>query len=482
MIKYKRMTSQIRKNYVYNVIYQLLLLIMPLITIPYVSRILGADGVGIYSYTYSIAYYFVIIAMLGIENYGNRLIAKSGDDKEKVSNNFWSVYSLQFIMSIIMISAYLLYMIFIENRYSLISMIQLVYVLSVVFDINWFFFGKEQFRVTVTRNILIKIASVFLIFLCVKNRDNLWVYTLIMAGSTLLSQLVLWPFILKQVNPFRKSVITIKKHIKPCLVLFIPVIAVSLYKVMDKLMLGLMSDISEVGYYEQAEKLVNFPIAFITALGMVIMPRVSNLISTEKTEEAKIIIEKAITFMMFLACPMALGLIAVSSDFVPLYMGDAFMKSSIILSLLSATIVFVSFANVLRKGFMLPKEMDKEFVIFTIAGAIVNLIINLIFIPMLQSVGACIGTIVAEFVAMAMQVYYVRKELPVWEYIKKALVFLLKGLIMLAVVWPLKWFNLSSIQTVVAQVFVGAGLYFIMNYKYIGSVFSLRDIIVKIRG
>jgi len=482
MIKYKRMTSQIRKNYVYNVIYQLLLLIMPLITIPYVSRILGADGVGIYSYTYSIAYYFVIIAMLGIENYGNRLIAKSGDDKEKVSNNFWSVYSLQFIMSIIMISAYLLYMIFIENRYSLISMIQLVYVLSVVFDINWFFFGKEQFRVTVTRNILIKIASVFLIFLCVKNRDNLWVYTLIMAGSTLLSQLVLWPFILKQVNPFRKSVITIKKHIKPCLVLFIPVIAVSLYKVMDKLMLGLMSDISEVGYYEQAEKLVNFPIAFITALGMVIMPRVSNLISTEKTEEAKIIIEKAITFMMFLACPMALGLIAVSSDFVPLYMGDAFTKSSIILSLLSATIVFVSFANVLRKGFMLPKEMDKEFVIFTIAGAIVNLIINLIFIPMLQSVGACIGTIVAEFVAMAMQVYYVRKELPVWEYIKKALVFLLKGLIMLAVVWPLKWFNLSSIQTVVAQVFVGAGLYFIMNYKYIGSVFSLRDIIVKIRG
>ena len=466
------MVSQMKKNYLYNVLYQVLILVMPLVTIPYVSRILGADGVGIYSYTYSIAYYFVLIAMLGINNYGNRTIAKNRQNKEQLSTTFWGIYSIQLIMSAIMIALYVFYALTIENRYPVVTLVQLIYVISVIFDINWFFFGMEKFKVTVTRNIIIKILSIFCIFIFVDSADDLWLYTLIMAGGTFLSQIILWPFLLREIEIPNYKKIHIKSHIKPCLVLFIPVVAVSLYKVMDKMMLGVMADISELGYYEQAEKITTFPIAFITAVGTVMLPRMSNLMSKNMIQEIRSVIGKAMDFMMFLAYPIVFGLIAVSDSFVPLYMGDSFMKSSILLSLLSVTIIFISLANAIKTGFMLPKVMDKAYATLTIVGAVVNLIINLLLIPSLQSVGACIGTIVAEFVVMVMQLYYVRKYLPVVDYVKSTMVFLLKGLVMFAMVWPIRWMNLPDIQMIVAQVVVGVAVYAVLNYNYIRSLIN----------
>ena len=288
-----------------------------------------------------------------------------------------------------------------------------------------------------------------------------------MAGGTFLSQLVLWPFLIKEISLPQYGKVMMRPHIKPCLVLFIPVIAVSLYKVMDKMMLGIMADISELGYYEQAEKLTTFPIAFITAVGVVMLPRMSNLMAMDKMQEIKLAIGKATDFMMFLAYPISFGLIAISDNFVPLYMGDGFMKSSILLSLLSVTILFISFANAVKTGFMLPKEMDKAYATLTIVGAVVNLVINLLLIPGLQSIGACIGTIIAEFVVMVMQFYYVRKDLPVIRYIKSTAKFLLKGLVMFVIVWPIRWMNLSDIQTVIAQIVIGVAVYAILNYNYI---------------
>ena len=154
-----------KKNFIYNIIYQILILILPLITIPYVSRILGADGIGIYSYTYSIAYYFMLVAMLGLNNYGNRTIAKVRDDKEKLSKEFFGIYSLQLITSIIMVICYLLYVLIFDNSYKIIALIQILYVISTVFDINWFFFGIEKFKLTITRNTIIKVLSLVLIFI-----------------------------------------------------------------------------------------------------------------------------------------------------------------------------------------------------------------------------------------------------------------------------------------------------------------------------
>ena len=155
----------VKKNLVYNILYQVLILIIPLITTPYISRVIGPEGIGIHSYTYSIVNYFVLFAMLGINNHGNRSIAMVKDNKEELSKTFVSIYSLQIIMSILMIIIYSIVFIFIENKYRAFFAIQFIYIIATLLDINWFFFGMEEFKLTVIRNSVVKVLSMLSIFI-----------------------------------------------------------------------------------------------------------------------------------------------------------------------------------------------------------------------------------------------------------------------------------------------------------------------------
>lgn len=473
--------SQIKKNFIYNVLYQILILILPLVTVPYISRILGVRGVGIYSYTYSIVSYFILIAMLGINNYGNRTIAKVRDDKEKLSKTFISIYSIQLFMSTIMLVLYLIYALVFEHNYFSITLIQVIALIATFFDINWFFFGLEKFKITVTRSTLLKILSLILIFMFVKTKNDLWIYTLIMTISTLVSQLILLPFLLKEIKFIKVTKKDVIPHIKPCLILFIPVVAVSLYKVMDKIMLGLLANVNEVGYYEQAEKIVSLPIGIVTALGTVMLPRISNLVSKGDNSKVLEYIEKSIKFMMFLAFPICLGLIGISSDFVPIFLGNAFNKSSVLIYYLSITIIFISFANIIRTAYLIPKEKDKVFITSVVLGAIVNLIINILLIPRFLSIGACIGTIFAELFVMMYQVLCVRKELNIKKYIIDIIPFFIKSMIMFGIIMSIKLLDISSLKTILLQLVVGVITYIVLNIKYIKSIIniSLKGKLVK---
>ena len=471
--------GQIKKNFIYNVFYQMLIIILPLITIPYVSRILGSKGVGIYSYTYSIVYYFMLIALLGINNYGNRTIAKVRDDKNKLSKAFISIYSIQLFMSILMIILYLIYIALFNNRYMDVATIQTIYLISCIFDFNWFFFGLEKFKLTVVRSTLVKLLSLFGIFMFVKTKNDVWLYTLILSLSTLFSNILLIPFLLKEIELVNVKFTDIKKHIKPVLILFVPVIAVSLYRIMDKIMLGLLSNINEVGYYEQADKIVMIPLGIITALGTVMLPRISNLVSKGENKKILDYIKKSVKFMMFLAFPMCFGMIAVANDFVPIFLGKGFVKTGYLISCISCIIVFTSFANIIRTQYLLPKEKDNIYIISVIGGAIINLICNLIFIPLYASIGACIGTIAAELIVMLYQVYKVKDELPIKEYLKDILPLFIEALVMFIIILFIKLLPISAIYKVIIQVFVGAGIYGLLNYKYIFEITNLKKKVIK---
>lgn len=466
--------GNIKKNFIYNAIYQILVLILPFITVPYVSRVLGADGIGTYSFTYSIVYYFMLVALLGINNHGNRAIAKVREDKKKLSETFSSIYAIQLVASISMTLLYVLYLLIFSPDFIDIAWIQIIYIFSAMFDINWFFFGNEEFKLTVTRSIVIKLLSIIAIFLFVKTPSDVWIYTLILSLSTLISQMVLWPSLLKRTKLVLPRKSEILKHVKPCLVLFVPVIAVSLYKVMDKIMLGLMTNVAEVGYYEQAEKITMMPLGLVTALGTVLMPHMSNLAAKGHEEKMKEYIEKSISFMMFLAFPICLGLIAVANSFVPLFMGDGFNSSIILVQLLSITLPFLAFANPIRTGYLIPKERDDVYVKLTITGAIINLIINFLLIPHLKSMGACIGTIIAEFTVMVYQIMAVRNNLDVAKYIKNSISFLIKALVMFAIVLIVGLIKMNTIYTLVMQIVTGIVVYSILNGKYVKDIISIK--------
>lgn len=378
---------------------------------------MGAEKIGIYSYAYSIATYFGLFILLGLNNYGNRTIASVRDDKDKLSKTFCSIYAMQLIMSLFVIIIYILYTLFLSSD-RLMAWTQLIYLISVSLDINWFFFGMEQFKLTVSRNTIIKILNLIFIFVLVKNQSDLYIYGLIMVCGPLLSQLILWLFIKKYIIFRRVSLNDVYVHVKPNLILFIPVIAISLYTIMDRVMLGMMSSMTEVGYYENSNKLTQIPVMAISSLGTVMLPRISNMISNGRKEESIRYIQKSLILSILLSTSMAFGLCAVSNEFVPIFYGNGFGKCKNVISILVLSSIFISWANVIRTQYLIPNKKDKIYIVSVFLGAIVNVIINLILIPKLMSIGAAIGTICAEFSVCAYQTYKIKNELNIklFEY------------------------------------------------------------------
>lgn len=454
-------------NFLYNAAYQLLTIFLPLVTAPYISRVLGAENIGIYSYTRAIANYYVIFAMLGMANYGNRSCAIVRDDRKKLSRTFCEIYSVQCFFTVLCILLYTAYVALLVPENKGIYWLWEFYVISALFDISWFFFGIEKFKITVTRNILIKLAGTACIFLFVKNRDDLWKYILIMSGSFLLTQVSLWPFLRRYIDWTKVSPSDCFKHVKPTLVLFIPVIAVSLYNVMDKLMLGMMCNMTQSGYYENAEKILTIPTSLIIALGTVMLPRASYLESNDAGEQGKELMKKSMLFVSFLSCALAFGISAIAPDFVPWFFGKEFSACIMLIILLSPKIVCVSWANVIRTQYLLPHGRDYDYILSVVAGAAVNLVLNFLLIPRVEAVGAVIATVIAEVTVAVLQTLSVRKEIPWKHYLKNGLPFVGIGIIMFVCV---RWAGKNTLSThfkLLLQILMGMLVYVTFSIVYI---------------
>lgn len=450
----------VKKNFIYNSLYQILLIVLPLITVPYISRILGPEAIGQFSYSYAIAVLFVMFSMLGLNNYGNRTIAEFKNSPETLRRKFWEIYVMQLIVSTIVLLVYLLYVIFIDD--SVLSMIMLIYIISAVFDVNWLFFGLELFKYTAVRSIVIKTLMTLCIFIFVKTESDLAIYSVIICLSSLLSQLVLWPYVIKNIKPIKVARRQIIRHIIPNFVLFIPVIAIGIYRYMDKVMLGAMSSSVEVGFYESSDKIVYVPMALITALGAVMLPRIANLMSKNNKSRINNYMEKSVYFAMLISSLLCFGIMAVSKSFVPLYYGDGFEKCIYLFYVLLPSCLFLAFANVIRTQYLIPAKKDKIYVVSVVIGAIINVVANLILIPFLQSVGAAIGTLLAQVFVCAFQAYKVRNEIKVKTYFLNSIPIVLSGIIMFVVVFLLD--SNSSIDPVLrlfCGMAVGAVVYFV---------------------
>lgn len=407
--------ANLKTNLIMSISYKILTLFVPLLTTPYLSRVLGAEGIGTYSYEYSIAYYFMLFIMLGLENYGNRTIAEVSHNKEERSRIFWEIYTVQIINAIISSVAFTIYVIFFAQNKTM-GWIMFGFIVSAAIDITWFFYGIEEITATVLRNLLIKLLTLVLIFTCVKQQGDIYRYALIMSISTAVSQACLWVLLKKQVYFVKVSFRSIVKHIKPLYILFIPVLAVSLYRVMDKIMLGSMTLKSEVGFYESAEKIVQLPIQVINAFGIVMMPRITNLLSLGEEDKTFKYINSSIKGMMLISAFLSFGIMAVSNMFVPLFYGPGYEKCIGLFYILLPSSWFLAFSNVLRTQYLIPKKKDKLYIISIFCGAIVNMVVNLILISKLASIGAAIGTLCAEATVCIVQSIGIRKELPIWQY------------------------------------------------------------------
>ena len=463
--------NSVKENFIFNLAYQILTLITPLITTPYLSRVLGAERTGVYSYSYSIAYYFVIFAMLGLNNYGNREIAKARDNTTDRSKTFWSIYCIQLFTATVAVMGYCIYAALVDS--SVITWIMLLFVISAVFDINWFFWGMEEFKLTVIRNTIIKIATVICILMFVNSQNDLLVYAMIMVCGILISQIALWPYLRTRIVFYRPTIKDIIKHFKPNLILFIPVVAVSLYKVMDKIMLGSLASYVEVGYYDYSERVIAIPICVVNALGAVMLPRMANLVAKNEVEVEEKTIHKSLIFGTAMACAMSMGLMAIADTFVPFFYGAGFSKCVVLFYILLPSCVFLAVANVIRTQYLIPHSMDKQYTASLVLGAIINLSVNALFIPHYQSIGAAIGTLIAEGSVCAVQFNSVKHFLPLKKYLVDIAYIITSGTVMFFVVYNIPAVG-TTIVSLIIKIIIGVIIYFaLMILRYRSMIISM---------
>ena len=465
------MTKSVKKNYIYNLIYQIVAIILPFITTPYLSRVLGATNIGVYGYTLSISAYFILFGSLGIALYGQREIAYEQNNIKKYSKSFIEILSLRIItMTISLTLFYLIFCINGEfNNYFKILTLELI---ANTLDISWFFQGLEEFKKTVGRNLIIKTISVILIFIFVKTKNDLNIYFIIYTVSILIGNLSLWLYLPKFITLKYIKKLNLKKHFKATLVLFIPQIAIQIYTILDKTMLGtIIVNKAEVGYYTQAEKMIKLMLTIITSLGTVMLPRIASSYAKGDSETIKIYITRAFNLVFLISIPMIVGIICISNVFVPWFFGKGYDKVIPIMIILTPILLFIGMSNVIGMQYLLPTKKQKEYTYSVIIGAIVNFLINLILIPKYGAIGAAIGTIIAEATVTAAQISYTKKYIDYKKILKLTKNYFISSIVMLIMIIVVKVIIGNSLLSMFVQVGVGVITYgiclLIMKDKFI---------------
>lgn len=456
----KAKTESIKKNYIYNTLYQILTLIAPLITAPYVFRVLGSDGVGIYGYTNSIVTYFTLFAALGTASYGEREIAMHRDNPEESARLFWEIELLSITTTGVALLAWIGW-VFLSSNYSSYYAVLSLSVIAVAFDISWYFAGYEKFKYIVIRNTLVKLAGIVLLFLFVRHKSDTLLYIGIMAATGLIGNISMWTYLPKVLTSVDiRSLHPFQKHFKQTLAYFIPTIATSVYTVLDKTMIGAITKAaSENGYYEAATKVIRMVESLIFSLNTVMSARQSYLFSEGRLDEVREKIHKSFDFLIALAIPFMFGIIGIAANFVPWFFGKGYEPVILIMSAMAPLPLVICISNVLGSQYLTPSGQRARSTKGIVAGAITNLILNAIMIPKYGAVGATLASVVAEAVISIIYVH-MSKEYASWKQIGKiSWKKLIAGFIMFLAVWMIGRGQSGRIMITLVQIIAGAAVY-----------------------
>lgn len=411
--------KSLTKNYLYNSIYQVISIIVPVILIPILSRTLGANGLGVFSFTQSIATYFSLFALLGVRFYGSKAISINRSDKDKLSKTFYEIFILKVFTSLIAMVLFYGISLFFDNKE--ILWIQGILLIANLLDITWYYTGTENFKSIVIRNGIVKLITLVLVIFVVKKPEDVWLYALILVISEFIGQFIMWFDILfnKQVNKISlyKNDLKYSIHLKGMFILFIPQVISTLFTTLNITMIGLLSNNFETGIYDLTTRIINALIMIMISLNTVMIPRIAKLNADNDKETIKKVFQKAISMFTYLSFPMAIGLSILSSIFIPWFLGEEFIVAIPLVYFLVFKIIFVPYSNSTGYQYLVPTNRNREFLISVSVAAIVNLTLNFVLIPQYGAIGSAIGMIVAEFMVLFVQIVITRKEIPFFRYI-----------------------------------------------------------------
>lgn len=449
------------KNYLYNAGYQILNMVLPLITVPYISRVLGAHDVGINEYTNSWVTFFFLMGQMGITLYGNREVAYHRDDLYERSRIFWGVEALQILTISASFIAYLMAVFLFSTTFKYYFLLQGIWIIATGFDVSWYFMGLENFKVTVVRNTFVRLISIVLIFTVIKDTGDLGKYIAILGGTQLVGNLTLWPYLKDNVVWVKVSKWHPFQHFYPALLLFIPTITTQVYLVLNRLMLGRMSTQVALGNFGQADKIVKFVLAIVTATGTVMLPHVANKFAKGDIKGVRSSLYSSFNFVSAISVPMMFGLMAISARFAPWFLGTDFELAGHIMFLESPIIVLIAWSNVTGTQYLMPVNRVKEYTTSVTIGAVSNVIFNLFLIEGWGANGAAVATVCSEFLVTASQIAMIRGTIKRRKLFREQWKYFLCGFLMYLVVNRICLVINMTVANLCLEVVVGMIVYFL---------------------
>lgn len=461
--------SRVIRNYLYSLAYQMMGLVVPLLLIPYLTRVLGQTPLGIFDYIQAIVGYFSLFGSIGIALYGQREIASHKHDPEQRSRIFWELVILR---AVFLFVSFLIYFFLIARNsgYTLYYALFAVELFSAAADVSWFYQGLEIFRLQTMRNLLAKVLCVLLVFFFVKKETDLTVYILCYALSNLVGNLSVWFRLKRHLVPVRISLSGLWHHLMPTLLLFLPQIATSVYTQLDKTMIGLLSDYDQVAFYSYAEKIVKVSLTVVTSLNLVMLSRAVDYHVSGDREKLRGAILSSFRFSCGMGLPIAFGLGALSRRFVPWFFGDGWEGSMPVMILLCPIVLFIGLSGVFGVQYLVPTRRNGLFTLSVCTGTVTNLILNFLLIPRMGAVGAAVSTVVAEGLVLAFQMIALRREFPlsIWKYTWK---YFLASVIMCPAVYFVGEVLNRRMGGTLIQVLVGGVIYLTLLFLFKDELF-----------
>ncbi len=406
--------KSIKRNFLYNILLNISKVIFPLITAPYVSRVLEPDGVGLFNFANTYACYFSLFAALGIPYYGIREIAKIKDNTKEQTIFISEIISISIVVTLICSIILFLSIIFVPqlNENYFVFLVAGIILYTTPFKVDWFFQGKEEFAYITFRSLVVKALSVLLLFLLVHEKNDLLIYVTLNATAEVSNEI--WNFIkLNQSGIHPCFTLSGKYHLKPLLILFSSSIAISIYTMLDTLMLGFMTDYKEVGYYNCATHISKALVPIVTSLSAVVLPRVTLLKKEGKWDDINGLMNKSFSIVSFLSFPIAFSVIALAPVFVPLFYGEQFYGTIIPLQIIIITVIVIGFNNLTGVQILLGFGFDKLFLYSILSGTITNFSLNLILIPLFGASGAAFSSVLAEIVILVVMLHFIYRKTPI---------------------------------------------------------------------
>lgn len=466
--------ASLKWNYVFNLANKLTSLVIPLIVTPYITRVFSSDRLGIYTYTNTVASYFVTFTLMGISMYGSKQVSLKRHDNIASNDEYATLLTVQLLNAGLAMLAYFLYVTFFVSSNQDIYWIQMLYVISAGFDMTWFLSGLERFREIAVRNIIVNVLSALMIFFFVHTEADLAIYTLIKVGTIFISQLIIFvPVFLKQ-QFYLVNVKQIKLAYQGLFLLFIPVLADTLFQTMDKVMLGIYASYAAVGLYYSSRMITDIPQTVITSLNIILFPRITHLLSRGKRAEAEKLFYQSFILIIALSLATAFGVSAIARDFVGIFFGASYGAVADYVPSLSLYICLAAWSGTIRYQYLIPHSLERVYVVAIILGSGINLVLNSLLIPSLGVYGSILATIVSELVICVYQTYPIRKEIPLKGLLGYVIIFAgLSFLMYLALGWLrlLLLGRLSTVLLLASEIIFGVLVFTIatITYIYLGN-------------